>query len=542
MSIQINNTPVEDVLMGTAIHKITGFSNEIEIFTECINIDNAFEVILGVSKDEICNKSLSRLLADFDESLVNFYKDFVMNDEEVSTQLCLDITHKKVKVIITKINKEYIVTQLIESKFHIEATKSVSKFETLLNNSMDIILVIKDSGEIIDCNEQGLKEYGYTKKEIMKLNIGDIRRNSKRNLTRKEIYSAVQKGIIFEDLNCRKDGTTFPVEVRSVGIESEGGKIFYSIIRDITQRKNLIDDLSKKNKELVSALAQLKETQIQLMNEDKMASIGQLSAGIAHEINNPLGFVLSNFNTLKKYISKFSNTIEGYRNFKAKLDNNYKTLLSKELDELEETDKRNKIEYILQDLEELFNDTEDGLNRIRKIVLALRTFSHESISGEFEEYDLNDGIMNTLIIVKNEIKYNCDIKTNLAVLPTINVIGSEINQVLLNTIINASHAIKEKSEKLQMKSSLRGEIIITTYCENDYVCFSIEDNGVGIAKENINKIFEPFFTTKAVGLGTGLGLSISYEIIKNKHKGEIDIDSTLGLGTKITIKLPKSLE
>jgi PAS domain S-box-containing protein len=164
--------------------------------------------------------------------------------------------------------------QINNTPVEIKSSKSVSKFETLLNNSMDIILTIKDSGEIIDCNEQGLKEYGYTKEELLKLNIRDIRRSNEQNPTRKEVYIAVQKGIIFEDLNCRKDGTTFPVEVRSIVIDSEDGKIFYNIIRDITQRKSLIDDLNNKNKELVSALAQLKETQIQLMNEDKMASIG----------------------------------------------------------------------------------------------------------------------------------------------------------------------------------------------------------------------------------------------------------------------------
>jgi len=542
MSIQINNTPVEGLLMGTAVHKIIQFSNDIEIGFECVNADNAFQHILGVSKEEICEISLITLLAEFDANLIGFYKDFVMNDEEVSTEFYLNISDKQIKANLMKINKEYIITQLIDIKTHSELINNISKYETLLKNSTDIILATKDSGEIIDCNEQALKEYGYSREELLNFNILDIRRSIPGNLTIEQIYIAVDKGLIFEDVHSRRDGTTFPVEIRAVGIEIEGGRIFYSIIRDITKGKNLIEDLNKKNQELVSALDQLKETQIQLMNEDKMASIGKLSAGIAHEINNPLGFVLSNFNTLKKYISKFSSTIEAYRNLKTKLDNNYRTLLSQGLDEIEEIDKKNKIDYIFRDLEELFSDTDEGLDRIRKIVLALRSFSHESISGEFEEYDLNEGIKNTLIIVKNEIKYNCDIKTNLASLPTINVIGSEINQVLLNTIINASHAIKEKIEKYNIKGEQHGEIIITTYCENNCVCFSIEDNGIGIAKENINKIFEPFFTTKPVGLGTGLGLSISYEIIKNKHKGEIDIESTLGVGTKITIKLPQLLK
>jgi two-component system, NtrC family, sensor kinase len=542
VSIQENNIPIEALLIGTAIHKIVLFSNNLDFDFKYINIDNAFEDILGVNKDEICKKSYIAFLSDFHADLASFYKDFVRDDEKISAEFFLNIFEKQIKVNLIKIDKEYIVTLLIDLKSYSQSIKNASKYETLLNNSMDIILTIKATGEIIDFNEQALKEYGYTREELLKLKIYDIRKSNAKNLTSEQLNIAVQNGIIFEALHSRKDGTIFPVEVRSVGSEIDGESIIFSIIRDITARKLLTDDLNKKNRELETALAQLRETQIQLMNEDKMASIGQLSAGIAHEINNPLGFVLSNFNTLKKYINKFSDTIEVYRKLKSKIASNPSSLFKQELDEFEEIDKKNKIDYILQDLEELFSDTEEGLDRIRKIVIALRNFAHENVSGEFEEYDLNEGIKNTLIIVKNEIKYNCEIKTNLASLPLINVIGSEINQVLLNTIINASHAMKEKIEKQHLNNGKYGEITITTYCEDDYVCYSIEDNGIGISKENINKVFEPFFTTKPTGVGTGLGLSISYEIIKNKHKGEINIESTQGLGAKVTIKLPQLLK
>jgi len=542
MSFRINNLPIEELLMGTAIHKIVQFSKDIEIGFECFNIDKAFEKILGVTKDEICKRSLTTLPGNFDSGLVDFYKDFVINYNEVSTEICLNIFEKQVKVNLTKINREYLVTKIIDFKSYSQSIKNALKYETLFNSSMDIILTIRASGEIIDCNEQALKEFGYTREELLKLEINDLTKSTSPNVTTQQVHKAAKKGLVFEAVHFRKDGSTFTVEVKAVALEVEGEKIIFSIVRDITERKKLADDLNNKNNELESTLVQLKDTQIQLMNEDKMASIGQLSAGIAHEINNPLGFVLSNFNTLKRYIGKFSSTIESYRDLKIKLVKNYKELLNQELDELEQIDKKNKIDYILQDLEELFSDTEEGLNRIRKIVVALRNFAHENLNGELEEYDLNDGIKNTLIIVKNEIKYNCEIKTNLTSLPLINVIGSEINQVLLNMIINASHAIKEKIEKNQTEDEKHGEITISTFCENNYVCFSIEDNGTGISKDNLNKVFEPFFTTKPVGVGTGLGLSISYEIIKNKHKGEIEIDSTLGVGTKITIKLPQMLE
>jgi len=532
MTSRIINNQNNNLLMGTAIYKKVEFSKGIEAEFKCINVDIAFGKILGISEDKVYKVDLLTFLSDFDATIVEFYKEFISRGEDIATEFYFYSSDKKIKINFIKVNKEYIVTQLLDFKLHSSSTKNASQYETLLNNSTDIILTIKDSREIMDCNEQSVKVYGYTRDELLKLSIDDISANT-RNINDEELYTTVKDGLIIEDSHYRKDGTVFPVEVRAIGIEAEGEKFIFSIARDITERKNFIDDLNKKNKELENALDRLKQTQIQLMNEDKMASIGQLSAGIAHEINNPLGFVLSNFNTLKKYIGKFSNTIEAYRNLITKIgDNN--VMISQELNEI---DKKNKIDYILEDLEGLFSDTEEGLNRIRKIVLALRKFAHDNVTGEFEEYDLNDGINNTLIIVKNEIKYNCDIKTNLGEIPMINVIGSEINQVLLNMIINASHAIKDKIDK----SNIRGEIIITTYCDNDFVCFSIEDNGSGISKENLNRIFEPFFTTKPVGIGTGLGLSISYEIIKNKHKGEIEINSTVGLGTKITIKLPKSL-
>ena len=292
--------------------------------------------------------------------------------------------------------------------------------------------------------------------------------------------------------------------------------------------------LTEKNVELEDALKSLKVLQMKLIQEDKMASIGQLSAGIAHEINNPLGFVSSNFSTLKKYNGKLRECIIEYRNFKESLKFTSSNEVKNKIERINDLEEKNKIEYIMTDLEELYNDTNNGLERIKKIVITLKNFVHESNDDSFENYDLNQGILDTLEISRNELKYNIETQTNLdEKLPIIKAKTSEINQVLLNIIINASHALKEK-----YNTDSGGKIIITTWNDEKFAYCTLEDNGVGIQEKNITKIFNPFFTTKQVGKGAGLGLSISYDIIVNKHNGNIEVKSTLGEGTKFILTLP----
>lgn len=298
--------------------------------------------------------------------------------------------------------------------------------------------------------------------------------------------------------------------------------------------RRLQKQLIEKNIELEDALETLKVLQMKLIQEDKMASIGQLSAGIAHEINNPLGFVASNFSTLKKYNGKIRECISEYRKFIESVQVSTSEVVYDEIDRIKSLEEKNKIEYILSDLEELYNDTYNGLDRIKKIVVTLKNFVHESNADTFEDYNLNQGIKDTLEISRNELKYNIAIKTKLNdTLPLIKAKTSEINQVLLNIIINAAHSIKEKFEL-----DVGGSIAITTFNDKKFVYCIIEDNGVGILEKNITKIFNPFFTTKKVGKGAGLGLSISYDIIVNKHNGNIEVESKALQGAKFILTLP----
>ncbi len=301
--------------------------------------------------------------------------------------------------------------------------------------------------------------------------------------------------------------------------------------RDYEQDKVLLErSIDISSKEYVASFEKMNLLQAQMVNNEKMAGIGQLSAGIAHEINNPLGFVQSNMEILRKYILKIYGL---YELNKEMLPANLGDQLEQYKEKCEEVTryiKTNKIAFIFEDLEAINEETMSGLQRIEKIVRSLLGFSRKGNAEEFVDYDLNVGIKDTLVIVNNEIKYNAQIIENLEPLPMISALYGEINQVLLNLIVNASHAIKSKGNF--------GNITLHTYSDEKYVYCEIIDDGMGIPPDCVNRIFEPFFTTKPVGSGTGLGLSIAHDIIVNKHKGRIDVKSIVGEGTTFKIVLP----
>jgi signal transduction histidine kinase/FixJ family two-component response regulator len=329
-------------------------------------------------------------------------------------------------------------------------------------------------------------------------------------------------------------------------IKVEDGHIEQVILvsRDVTQEYIKTDEIKKlneklkkttvevnaKNVKLKTALKQLEETQAQILQSEKMASIGQLAAGVAHEINNPVGFVNSNLRTLGDYRKDFSQLIDKYRHFIKEVNNNSETIklppqLATQLKEIETIEKDVDVEYIQEDFGELINDCLDGTERIRKIVLSLKDFAHPG-EDKLKDTDINNGLESTLNVVNNELKYKAKIIKKLNILPIIQCYPQQINQVFMNILVNAAQAI-EKS----------GEITIETEVKEDAVEVRISDTGCGIPKENLTRIFDPFFTTKDVGKGTGLGMNIVYNIIK-KHNGSITVDSEVGKGTTFTIRLP----
>lgn len=301
---------------------------------------------------------------------------------------------------------------------------------------------------------------------------------------------------------------------------------------ELETSRALEEELTAKNVDLAETLNRLQETQLQMIQQEKLAGIGQLAAGIAHEINNPLGFVLSNFEVLQKYLARLEEMIGAYRELHRRAAAAADGPLREEADRIDVLARRIRLDHVVGDLTPLFDETRDGINRVGEIVKALRLFSRVDQQDEYAEYDLNAGIRNTLTVARNEIKYVARVELALDDIPHIEALGGLINQVLLNLIINAAQAIAAKD------TGDEGVIRIRSFLDGDSVCCSVEDNGTGIPEEIIQNIFNPFFTTKPVGQGTGLGLSVSYDIVVNKHGGEISVASKAGEGALFTIKLP----
>ncbi|MEW5949307.1 MAG: ATP-binding protein [Thermodesulfobacteriota bacterium] len=302
--------------------------------------------------------------------------------------------------------------------------------------------------------------------------------------------------------------------------------------QEIDERKQVEEMLIKSARELEEMNEQLRQNQAQLVQTEKMASIGQLAAGVAHEINNPVGFINSNLTTLDEYRKDLTALIQSYIKLEELAAKNRALATDPELvTALEVTsDLKDKIDlnFILDDLDKIVNESKEGTDRVKRIVQDLKNFSHVDQS-ELIWTDLNKGMESTLNIVWNELKYKATVTKDYGDIPEVCCYPQQVNQVFMNILVNAAHAIEE-----------RGEIKISTVCLNgdeSRVEVRISDTGKGIPPENLKKIFNPFFTTKPIGKGTGLGLSMAYSIVK-KHDGEIKVESEVGKGTTFIITLP----
>lgn len=271
--------------------------------------------------------------------------------------------------------------------------------------------------------------------------------------------------------------------------------------------------------DLEAAHLRLKEMSGQLLQSEKLASIGLLAAGVAHEINNPIGFISSNLNILKSYVDSLLRLIDEY----ALLEANAPADM---LERIDETKREIDLLFLRQDVMELIGESIDGSGRVRKIVQDLRDFSHSGDS-EWRQVNLNTALDSSLNLAWNEVKQKkAEVIKDYDEVPMVECLHQQVNQVLLNLLVNAAQAIGEK-----------GQITLRTRRQNEWVTISVIDNGYGIPPGNIEKIFDPFFTTKPVGKGTGLGLSTSYGII-TKHGGRIVVDSAEGKGAAFTVWLP----
>lgn len=412
-----------------------------------------------------------------------------------------------------------------------------------LNNKR--ILLVDDEPENLKTIKSLLEKEGY---EIVAVKDGEegykIAKSFRPSLIISDLIMPVVDGIQFlnkirSDVNLKDTGFVILTgkdsrESRITGL-SKGAddyltrpfdsEEFLARIKNNIRVCNYQNEIKLKNSKLEEAYSRLKSIQSQILQQEKMASIGQLAAGVAHEINNPIGFIMSNLNTLGKYANK----ILEFLNAQSEVIDKLSTPSNKDIDiilnGIKEKKESLKIDYILNDIESLIKESTDGTSRVKDIVLNLKSFAHLD-EAELKQADINAGLKSTLNIVWNELKYKITLEKEYGNIPLTKCNLGELNQVFMNVLVNAGQAIKE-----------RGLIMIKTWSDSNDIYISISDTGNGIPKEFQKKLFEPFFTTKKVGEGTGLGLSIAFDVVK-KHKGTIEVKSEEGKGTTFLIKIP----
>jgi two-component system NtrC family sensor kinase len=291
----------------------------------------------------------------------------------------------------------------------------------------------------------------------------------------------------------------------------------------VTQRTAALEEANHRllanNAELKQLNEKVESAHVQLLQSEKMASIGQLAAGVAHEINNPIGFVNSNVGTLSKYMENMFEVISAYEKAEARVGGN-------PCPEVAQIKTKVDLPYLKEDIPNLLKESQEGLTRVKRIVQDLKDFSHVDESN-WQQANLEQGMDSTLNVVANEIKYKAKVVKEYSGLPDVECMPSQLNQVFMNLLVNAAQAITNN-----------GVITIRSGSGDDEVWIEVEDTGKGIPPENLTRIFDPFFTTKAIGEGTGLGLALSYGIVQ-KHNGRIEVKSEVGKGTTFRICVPR---
>lgn len=455
---------------------------------------------------------------------------------------------KKLKVAQQKID---ILERMIEdrSREMYAAEKTICTKEQYLSNILssilDSVIVINGADVTIKTvNPATLELFGFSERELIGVHAGLLIENIEETLQKLNIENDDSgKGKLqnYESYSKTKKGKKFPIllSAATLGkndknnneivfvikniiaqktIEMELKQAYQDLIEDEKMLKNVMKDMKRANEEL-------KMAQAQLVQSEKLASLGQLSAGVAHEINNPLGFVDNNMVMLKEYIQHYSNLLDIVDELKKAVEQNNHVQARDLVQKIKDFEQQINFEFISSDIAQLIEQSLSGIERIKKIVRDLKTFSRKD-DDEMDINSVEDILDGVISIIWNELKYTVELTKDYCGLPKVHCYPQKLGQVFINLLINASHAFKEK-----------GEILLKTYTEGNFACIEVRDNGCGISKENLEKIFDPFFTTKEVGKGTGLGLSISYDIIK-QHNGKISVSSELDKGTSFLIKLP----
>lgn len=379
---------------------------------------------------------------------------------------------------------------------------------------------------LVYVNDAFLAMSGYSRAELLGQNCRLLQGPERDQPALAELRRAIQTGTHCKVLlrNYRKDGAFFWNELSLSPIHEEATGLlthFVGIQTDVTPQENAKQALLEKQQQLESALAELRTTQAMLIHAEKMTALGQLVAGVAHEINNPIAFVNSNIHALKQMVTTILTT------YTALEEVALSTATPATKTAIAALRTQADLDFLAEDFGDLIDTSLNGLGRVRKIVEELRVFSRLD-EADYKLADLREGIQSALLIAQPALKNRIMVELDLASLPPIECRPAELNQVFLNLILNAAQAITDTGQ-LTITGQDTGSAVVLTFC----------DTGCGMTPAVMQQIFNPFFTTKPVGVGTGLGLAISYKIITAGHGGTIEVASTLGQGTTFTLRLPK---
>ena len=404
-----------------------------------------------------------------------------------------------------------------------EAQQTGNWFELIVEMALDAILVADRDRRITLVNRNAETLFGYSRAELLgqPLEILVPERFRDRHPDLIASFFAAPKARSMgggrELFGLRKDGTEVPIEIGLNPIETTSGLLTLASIIDITERKRAETDLRRRNAEFTAA--------------QKLESVGRLAGGVAHEINTPVQFVSDNVQFMRTSMTEIITVIHAYRSLQHAVQSSGDVAAAAHAAAAAETTA--DLDFIVENASLAIDSAIDGLGRIATIVRSMKEFAHPD-QAEKTAADLNRAIQSTLVVAHNEYKYVAEINTEFGELPPVECYLGEINQVVLNLVINAAHAIAD----VVKDTANLGKLTVRTRLDGEEVEIAIGDTGTGIPEAARDKIFDPFFTTKEVGKGTGQGLAIAYSVIVKKHGGTLRFETECGKGTTFFIRLP----